>query len=185
MAGTAEVLKRIPHSKEIHYPVLVPNMKGLDSLLSLLQSEPTSVPLTDEIAIFTATTDSFARANTNCTVSESIDRLTPVVERALSSGLRVRGYVSMVIVCPFEGKVSPEKVREVTEKLLEMGCYEVSLGDTVGMGTPKDWEDMLNDVTRSVNVTKLAVSLCFSFDSEHYRVGRIVRSNLILVRRHM
>ncbi|KZS96815.1 aldolase [Sistotremastrum niveocremeum HHB9708] len=156
MAGTAEVLKQIHHSKEIHYPVLVPNMKGLDSLLSLLQSSTSSEPLTDEIAVFTATTDSFARANTNCTVAESIERLAPVVERAISAGLRVRGYVSMVIVCPFEGKVVPARVREVTQKLLEMGCYEVSLGDTVGMGTPKDWEDMLNDVTGSVNVSTLA-----------------------------
>jgi hydroxymethylglutaryl-CoA lyase len=138
-------------------------MKGLDTLLELLSKhQPSEHPLTDEIAVFTATTDSFSKANTNASVSESLDRLAPVVTKALANGLRVRGYVSMIIDCPFEGKVNPERVREVTEKLAAMGCYEVSLGDTTGSGTPLGWERVLEEVGKSVEVGCLAVcSLAF------------------------
>ncbi len=155
-------MTRLPGS---HYPVLVPNQKGLDNLLSLLSSHPSSSPSTppptDEIAVFTAATDAFAKANTNCTVSESLDRLAPVVSTALQRGLRVRGYVSVVIVCPYTGRVRYEDVKSVTRALREMGCYEVSLGDTVGMGTPASVGEMLEVVTGGsdgVPVEVLAVS---------------------------
>jgi hydroxymethylglutaryl-CoA lyase len=159
MAGTDEVLKLKRTLPDIRYPVLVPNMKGLDGVLTLLDStKGTTAPLTDEIAIFTATTDSFTKANTNVTVAESLERLQPVVKKALHNGLRVRGYVSMIIDCPFEGKVDPAKVREVSEKLLEMGCYQISLGDTTGSGTPLTWEKAIREVNKSVEMEMIAVS---------------------------
>lgn len=143
----------------IRYPVLVPNQKGLDNLLSLLStySTPSSdPPPTDEIAIFTASTDAFAKANTNTTVSDSLARLAPVVRTALDNNLRVRGYVSCVIACPYSGKVDFKRVREVTKELIAMGCYEVSLGDTVGVGTPREVGEMLEEVKKEVAVEQLA-----------------------------
>ncbi|RDX45520.1 aldolase [Lentinus brumalis] len=147
MAGTAEVLKTMQRRKGRHYPVLVPNLKGLEILLDLLSEQPASeVPYTDEIAVFTAATDAFAKANTNCTVAESLQRLEAVTKRATKEGLRVRGYVSVVIDCPYSGKVDPVKVKDVTQALLDMGCYEVSLGDTVGTGNPTTVGKMLRTV---------------------------------------
>ncbi|KAI1790077.1 aldolase [Ganoderma leucocontextum] len=137
MAGTADVLEQMHRRKGLHYPVLVPNVKGLENLLDLLAQQPKGeVPYTDEIAIFTAASDAFCKANTNCTIEESLARLKTVTHRAAKEGLRVRGYVSVVIDCPYSGKVDPVKVRDVTKALLEIGCYEVSLGDTVGTGNP-------------------------------------------------
>lgn len=165
MAATDKVITGMTRVPGSHYPVLVPNQKGLDNLLSLLSSHhhssPSTPPPTDEIAVFTAATDAFAKANTNCTVSESLNRLAPVVSTALQRGLRVRGYVSVVIVCPYTGRVRYEDVKSVTRALREMGCYEVSLGDTVGMGTPASVGEMLEVVTGGsdgVPVEVLAVS---------------------------
>jgi len=166
MAGTSEVITKMERLQGVRYPVLVPNQKGLDNLLDLLSKYPspgttTSAsshppPPTDEIAIFTAATDAFTRANTNTTVKESLERLAPVARAALDKGLRVRGYVSVVITCPYSGPVDPKKVREVTEALIKMGCYEVSLGDTVGTGTPGSVSEMLEEVKKGVPVEKLA-----------------------------
>ncbi|TFK53226.1 aldolase [Heliocybe sulcata] len=167
MAGTAEVITRMEKLPGVHYPVLVPNMKGLDNLLELLasttsqsvdsSSTPTStIPPTNEIAIFTAATDAFCLANTNCTIEESLKRLAPVVQKAREKGLRVRGYVSVVITCPYSGKVEYRKVRDVAKELLAMGCYEVSLGDTTGAGNPATVGDMLDVVIGALPVERLA-----------------------------
>lgn len=159
MAGTAEVLQKKAHIPNVHYAVLVPNQRGLDDLLTLLSSSSQqNPPLTDEISIFTAATDAFTRANLNCSISESLSRLAPVARTALDNGLRVRGYVSVVIACPYTGKVDFKKVREVAKELLEMGCYEVSLGDTVGQGTPFEVSEMIAEVVKDVPISKLAVS---------------------------
>ncbi|ESK92784.1 hydroxymethylglutaryl- lyase [Moniliophthora roreri MCA 2997] len=162
MAGTAEVITEMERLPGVHYAVLVPNQKGLDSLTSILSvynASPlaqTTLPPSDEISIFTAATDAFTRANTNCSISESLARLAPVTQSALDLGLRVRGYVSVVIACPYSGRVDPVKVREVAKELIEMGCYEVSLGDTVGMGTPHQISEMLEEVKKDVPVDRLA-----------------------------
>jgi len=162
MAGTADVLKGINRLKDVHYPVLVPNQKGLDDLVALLEANPSTSPLTDEVSVFTAATDAFTRANLNCTVSQSLERLSQVTRAALDKKLRVRGYVSVVIACPFSGRVDYKHVREVAKELMEMGCYEVSLGDTVGQGRPHEIGEMLEEVKRSVPVERLAVR-CDSF----------------------
>jgi len=166
MAGTADVITQMKRLPGVHYPVLVPNQKGLDNLLSLLSTyhsalpntQPQSSLPTDEIAIFVAPTNAFSQANTNTTVADSLERLAPVVRVALDNGLRVRGYVSVVITCPYSGRVDSKKVRELAEALISMGCYEVSLGDTMGTGTPATVGEMLEEVKKGVSVEKLAVS---------------------------
>lgn len=136
-------------------------MKGLDSLLAVLDAHPgtSSAPApTDEIAIFVAASESFSKANINCSVAESLQRVAPVAEKALARGLRVRGYVSTVIACPYEGPIAPEAVRDVSKALVGMGCYEVSLGDTTGQGTPMSMTRMLDSVLGAVGPAQLAVS---------------------------
>ncbi|KAJ7662225.1 hypothetical protein DFH06DRAFT_1191852 [Mycena polygramma] len=156
MAGTAEVLTQTQHFPNVRYPVLVPNQKGLDAVTALLAAHPASPPLTDEIAIFTAATDAFTRANLNTSTAESLERLAPVTRAALDRGMRVRGYVSVVIACPYSGQVDYTRVRDVAKELIDMGCYEVSLGDTVGVGTPTQVSEMLEEVKKSIPVEKLA-----------------------------
>ncbi|KIM29940.1 hypothetical protein M408DRAFT_328393 [Serendipita vermifera MAFF 305830] len=156
MATTPEVLTSMKQRRGVSYPVLVPNVRGLENLLQIQGSS--SGPIVDEIAIFTAASDSFNKANTNKTVQESLVELEKVVKLAKDKGLRVRGYVSTVITCPFEGAIEPRKVREVGNALLDMGCYEVSLGDTVGTGTEKTVKALMEEVVRSMPIGKLAVS---------------------------
>lgn len=158
MAGTTDVLKGIDRwNPSVHYPVLVPNEKGLQNLITLLSSHPDGKTLTDEIAVFVAASESFSKANINCTIQESLQRLVPVIKLAEEKGLRVRGYVSTVIECPYEGKISGEKVRDVAKELKELGCYEISLGDTVGKGDPLSVKRMLEVVQSAVPVAMLAV----------------------------
>lgn len=161
MIGTSDVLRRMKRVAGVRYPVLVPNMRGLSMLLELLErhNRTEESPLTDEIAIFIATSESFSRANINCSITESLERVTPVVETALSRGLRVRGYVSTVIACPYEGPISPIAVRDVSKSLISMGCYEVSLGDTTGQGTPTTMTQMLDKVLSVVRPDQLAVCI--------------------------
>ncbi|KAK2460766.1 hypothetical protein APHAL10511_007236 [Amanita phalloides] len=156
MAGTAQVLKSIDRHPNVHYPVLVPNKRGLDDLFALLDEHPSDPPLTDEVSIFTAATDAFTRANLNCTIGESLTRLEPVARAAVDRGLRVRGYVSVVIACPYSGRVEPNQVREVAKALVDMGCYQISLGDTVGQGTPDQISEMIEQVKKSIPVEQLA-----------------------------
>jgi hydroxymethylglutaryl-CoA lyase len=156
MAGTADVLCTLTPVRGTAYPVLVPNAVGLDALLALLREHPHLKEYVDEVAVFTAASDAFSRANTNASVAESLARLAPVAACAQKEGLRVRGYVSVVVDCPYSGRVAPVKVREVSKALREMGCYEVSLGDTVGRGTPDTVREVLDAVARDVPVGMLA-----------------------------
>ena len=127
MADGAEVLAGIVREPGVAYTALVPNMTGLDRAL---QSRA------DEIAVFGAASETFSQKNINCSIDEALDRFAPVVERALEVGLPVRGYVSCVTDCPYEGEISPQAVARVAGALRDLGCYEVSLGDTIGRGTP-------------------------------------------------
>ncbi|KAG5644841.1 hypothetical protein DXG03_007568 [Asterophora parasitica] len=156
MGGTSEVITRMERLPGVHYPVLVPNHKGLQNIFSVLDETKFTPPITDEIAIFTAATDAFTRANLNTTTAESLRQLEPVARTALDKGLRVRGYVSVVIACPYSGAVDYKRVREVAKALADMGCYQVSLGDTVGQGTPERVAEMIEEVKKSVPVEKLA-----------------------------
>jgi isopropylmalate/homocitrate/citramalate synthase len=148
MADTAEVLAGIHRRAGISYPVLVPNSKGLEAAVA---------SGVDEIAIFGAASESFSRKNINCSIDESFERFKPVVETALGHGMRVRGYVSCVLGCPYEGPVDPAVVTDVAERLMRLGCYEVSLGDTIGVGTPGQARDLIDTVAQAVPIDRLAV----------------------------
>ena len=148
MADTAEVLARIRRAAGLRYPVLVPNMKGLEAALASGVAE---------IAVFGAASETFSRKNINCSIAESLDRFRPVVEAARARNVRVRGYISCVAGCPYEGPVAPEAVARVAKALHEMGCAELSLGDTIGTGTPRKIQAMIEAVAREVPLDRLAV----------------------------
>ncbi len=148
MAGTAEVLQAFAGRAGISLPVLVPNEKGLDAALAAGARE---------IAIFGAASETFSQKNINCSIEESLQRFGPVAERALAAGVKVRGYVSCVLGCPYEGRVQPGKVAEVAARLFELGCYEISLGDTIGAGTPRAAREMLKAAAQRVPLSQLAV----------------------------
>ncbi len=148
MADTAEVYHEIPKNPEVEYPVLVPNMKGLERAI---EAEVKS------IAIFTAASDTFNKRNINMTIDESFLNYAPVAARARQEGMRVRGYVSTAFGCPYEGEVSPEKVLEVTARLLDLGCCEVSIGDTIGVGTPMQVQGVIGMLLQVIPARKLAM----------------------------
>ncbi len=148
MEGTAEVLKAFEGRAGLSLTVLVPNEKGLHAALAAGARE---------IAIFGAASETFSQKNINCSIDESIERFKPVAQRALGAGLKVRGYVSCVLGCPYEGRISPRKVADVAARLFELGCYEISLGDTIGAGTPRAARQMLKAVAAHVPLSQLAV----------------------------
>jgi isopropylmalate/homocitrate/citramalate synthase len=147
MADHAEVMAGIEKKSGVAYPVLVPNMKGFEAAREAGA---------EEIAVFGAASETFSRKNINCSIAESLDRFAPIVEAARASRMRVRGYISCVAGCPYEGEVKPQAVAGVAEKLHAMGCYEVSLGDTIGVGTPRKIRFMIEAVAKKVPVGKLA-----------------------------
>ena len=148
MADTAEVMAAITRRPGVSYPVLVPNLKGLEGALAAG---------VDEIAVFGAASESFSRKNINCSIAESLERFRPVVEAALAQNIRVRGYISCVLGCPYEGAVAPAAVAAVAKALFDMGCYEISLGDTIGTGTPLKAQAMIRAVAAVVPIERLAV----------------------------
>ncbi len=148
MADTAEVMAGITRRPGVSYAVLVPNMKGYDAARAAQA---------DEIAIFAAASESFSRRNINCSIAESLDRFAPVAAAARRDGVRVRGYVSCVIDCPYEGAVAPAAAADVAARLMALGCYEVSMGDTIGTGTASRVEAMLAAAAARVPVERLAV----------------------------
>ena len=147
MADSAGVLQALPRSGPVRYPVLVPNQKGLDAAREAGA---------EEVAVFGAASEAFSRKNINCSIAESLERFRPVVEQATGTGLRVRGYVSCVLGCPYEGPVAPHTVAEVAAALHAMGCYEISLGDTIGVGTPGKAAQMVALVADRVPIERLA-----------------------------
>ena len=147
MVGSDQVLRGVNHlAGEFH--VLVPNEKGY------VAARAAGAKV---ISVFAAASEGFSRANINCSIAESIERFKPVVVRAKADGIRVRGYISCVLGCPFDGEVKPQAVVEVAQKLWELGCYEISLGDTIGVGTPAKARQMLRAVSRAVPMTNLAM----------------------------
>ena len=148
MATSSEIFEKLTKHNDVTYAALTPNMKGFDAAMSVN---------VDEVAIFGAASQSFSQKNINCSIEESLERFSPVVEAALNKGIKVRGYVSCVVGCPYEGDIAPEAVANVAKKLLDMGCYEISLGDTIGVGTPASVSAMLDAVKAVVPANQLAV----------------------------
>jgi hydroxymethylglutaryl-CoA lyase len=148
MADTAGVLAGLKRKPGVAYPVLVPNMKGFEA------ARGAGV---DEIAIFGAASEKFSQRNINCSIAESLERFAPVAAAAKQQEMRVRGYISCVIDCPYEGPIAPQAVADVAAKLFAMGCYEISLGDTIGTGTAARIEAMIEAVAACVPIERLAV----------------------------
>ncbi|KIC26336.1 MULTISPECIES: hydroxymethylglutaryl-CoA lyase [unclassified Leisingera] len=147
MAGSAEVLAGINRAPGVRYAALTPNMRGYEDAVAAKA---------DEIAVFASASEGFSKANINATIEESITRFLPILEAAKEIGLPVRGYVSCVTDCPYDGATPPQKVAEVAERLFSLGCYEISLGDTIGQGTPEAITAMLKAVTARVPAAQLA-----------------------------
>jgi len=147
MADHTEVLERIRRRPGVAYPVLTPNLKGFEAARAAGATE---------VAVFGAASEAFSRKNINCSIAESLERFRPVVESALKAAIRVRGYVSCVVGCPYEGDIAPHRVAEVAGALYDMGCYEVSLGDTIGVGTPRRTQEMIDVCRQRVPADKLA-----------------------------
>nr|XP_029544187.1 hydroxymethylglutaryl-CoA lyase, mitochondrial-like [Oncorhynchus nerka] len=148
MADQVEVMKGINRRPGVSYPVLTPNLKGFQAAVKAGAAE---------VAIFGTASELFSKKNINCSVDESLQRFEEVTKAAKEAGVRVRGYVSCVLGCPYEGQVSPDKVAQVAKRLYSMGCYEISLGDTIGVGTPGGMAELLEAVSREVPVDALAV----------------------------
>jgi len=147
MADSGEVMAGIKRKPGVSYTALTPNMRGFEA------AKEAGV---DEVAIFGSASEGFSQANINCSISESLERFAPLVEAALVDGIPVRGYVSCVVDCPYDGPTAPSEVARVAKILLDMGCYEISLGDTIGSGTPERVTAMLNTVLEEVPAAKLA-----------------------------
>ena len=147
MADAAEVMARIHRKPGVRYPVLTPNMKGFEAALAARA---------DEVAVFVAATESFSQKNINCSIAESLERVRPIFAAAKDNAVRVRGYISCVLGCPYEGRVDPRRVADVADALYRMGAYEVSLGDTIGTGTAGETAALLRMCAERVPVAALA-----------------------------
>ena len=147
MRGTNEIFEEIIRGEGVKYTALTPNLKGFENAL---QSK------VDEVAVFAAASETFSQKNVNCSIDESLARFRDLFKKASEKKMPVRGYVSCIVECPYEGKISPESVLKVASQLLDMGCYEVSLGDTIGKGTPKTIEELLKVLCSEINQKKLA-----------------------------
>lgn len=147
MAGSTEVFEQIQRSDSTTYAALTPNMQGFAAALAAGVKE---------VAVFAAASEAFSQKNINCSISDSLKRFEPVMVAAKQHGISVRGYVSCVLGCPYEGDIAPEQVRAVAKALYTMGCYEISLGDTIGVGTPHKAAALFNEVTKDIPHTRLA-----------------------------
>jgi len=148
MADAEEVYKDVNKRPETRYPVLVPNLKGLERALAVQ---------VDEIAVFGAASESFSQKNINCGIAESLQRFRPVIEQATEAGISVRGYVSCVLGCPYEGRIAIADVARVAVALYEGGCYEISLGDTIGSGRSQEARALVHALAEEIPIDKLAV----------------------------
>lgn len=150
MAGSEQVFAQLAPTAGTTYAALTPNMQGLDRAIDCGVTE---------VAVFAAASESFSQKNINCSIADSLQRFQPVMEKAASAGISVRGYISCVLGCPYEGRVESKKVLEVAQQLLAMGCYEISLGDTIGVGTPAATEALLTTLLEQVPSHQLAVHM--------------------------
>merc|ERR1719369_774633 len=150
MSDHREVMSAITSlpQQTVSYPVLVPNIKGMQAAVECGVKE---------VAIFGAASESFSKKNINCSIDESLARFEPVLQHAEQAGVKVRGYVSCVVGCPYEGNIQPKQVARVAKLMYDMGCYEISLGDTIGVGTPGTIKAMLEEVMKVIPLERLAV----------------------------
>jgi len=147
MADSAAVFAAIARAPGVTYAALTPNLQGFEAAIAAGASE---------VAVFAAASESFSQRNINCSIAQSLQRFEPVLAAAVAHGIKVRGYVSCVLGCPYEGDIAPERVRNVADAMLQMGCYELSLGDTLGIGTPGAARRLIDTVAQRVPRGQLA-----------------------------
>ncbi|MEG3766056.1 hydroxymethylglutaryl-CoA lyase [Alteromonas sp. 14N.309.X.WAT.G.H12] len=169
MADSKAVFERLPRQDSVVYSALTPNLKGLDAALEAGAQE---------VAVFGSASEAFSQKNINCSINESLNRFEPVISKATAAGIKVRGYVSCVLGCPYEGDIGPSAVADVTDRLINMGCYEVALGDTIGTGTPRKTAAMLEAVLAKQPATRLAVHF-------HDTYGQALANILIALQHHI
>jgi hydroxymethylglutaryl-CoA lyase len=172
MATSSDVFNGIKRLNKVTYAALTPNMRGFDAAVAVNANE---------VSIFAAASESFSQKNINCSIEQSIERFAPIMQAAKAANLPVRGYVSCVVGCPYEGEIDPEKVAEVAKKLFDMGCYEISLGDTVGVGTPKSVQTMLNAVSKKVATQHLAVHFHDTYGQALANIYAALQSGIAVV----
>ncbi|MCP3906413.1 MAG: hydroxymethylglutaryl-CoA lyase [Oceanicoccus sp.] len=148
MAGSDEVFIGVKRASHVTYAALVPNLKGFERAVAVNATE---------VAVFCAASEAFTQKNTNCSIDESLARANSVIDAAKAANIPVRGYISCVVGCPYEGDIAPEKVTYIAKRLLAMGCYEISLGDTIGVGTPAAVATLLDDLLTVIPAAQLAV----------------------------
>ena len=148
MANTAEVLAGLEPDADIHYPVLVPNLPGMQDALAAGARE---------VSVFAAASETFSQKNINCSIADSLDRFAEVMALAKANDIRVRGYVSCVLGCPYEGEIEIQQVAAISQKLYDIGCYEISLGDTIGAGTPLKTRTLIEAVAQKIGIENIAV----------------------------
>lgn len=172
MATSTDVFNGITRKNNVTYAALTPNMKGFDAAMSVHA---------DEVAIFGAASEAFSQKNINCSIDESLSRFEPIMTAAKQTNVKVRGYVSCVVGCPYDGFIEPEQVADVAEKLFNMGCYEISLGDTIGVGTAASVQKMLHAVTKRIPVEKLAVHFHDTYGQALTNIYTALQSGVMVV----
>ena len=172
MATSAEVFTHIKRRADVSYPMLVPNLKGLELALAAG---------VEEVALFAASTETFSQKNTNCSIAESIDRFNAVIDEAQAAGVKVRGYISCVLGCPYEGEVSFDTVSMIAQKLLQKGCYEVSLGDTIGVGTAGRATELIEVLSRQLPVSQLAAHFHDTYGQALANIHAVMQCGIAVV----
>jgi hydroxymethylglutaryl-CoA lyase len=172
MADGADVFAAIERKPGVVYSALTPNMKGLEAAMAAG---------VEEIAVFVAGSESFSKRNTNCTIAESIERFLPLCDVAQKTGISVRGYVSCVLGCPYEGEISTAVVAELSARLMDGGCYEVSLGDTIGCGTPAKAQALVNEVGAAISMDKIAVHFHDTYGQALANIHAVLQQGISVV----
>jgi hydroxymethylglutaryl-CoA lyase len=172
MATSGAVFAGVEKRAGVSYPMLVPNMKGLEAALDAG---------VEEISGFAAASETFSQKNTNCTIEESLERLRQVTEKAIAKNLKIRGYISCVLGCPYEDAVSIDTVAEIAKRLLDLGCYEISLGDTIGVGTPAKAQAMVERVKRVVPVKQLAAHFHDTYGQGLANLHAVLQSGVAVI----
>ena len=172
MKDASDVMAGITRKDGITYSVLTPNMRGFEGALAANAQE---------VSVFSAASESFTQKNINCSIEESLERFVPVIEAAKAQGIPVRGYVSTVMGCPYEGEIAPEKVAQVAKALYDMGCYEISLGDTIGTGTPLKAKRMLEAVNKHVPMHLLAAHFHDTYGQAIGNLNAVLEEGLAII----
>jgi hydroxymethylglutaryl-CoA lyase len=172
MADGADVFAAIEKKPGVVYSALTPNMKGLEAAMAAG---------VEEIAVFVAGSESFSKKNTNCTIAESIERFLSLCDVAQKTGISVRGYVSCVLGCPYEGEISTAVVAELSARLMDGGCYEVSLGDTIGCGTPAKAQALVNEVGAAISMDKIAVHFHDTYGQALANIHAVLQQGISVV----